>query len=135
MAADHGLHVIGFVVLGLVQLFAGQLAIDQRIGTTDVAGHVAVGDATHFKRMQATELRDLLKRQRGVVDQPDRSGLGHQDVGHSGIPVLRWSRSVGPRIRRRPAFRPGVDGLDIVAFAGKENETLQSHTAKVHRGC
>ena len=55
-----------------------QVAVD----AADVARHVAVGDAAHFQRVQAAEVGDLVKGQGGVVDEPDRSGLGHQNVAH-----------------------------------------------------
>jgi hypothetical protein len=67
----------------LVQLFAGQLAVADRVGAADVARHFAVGDAAHFQRVQTAEVGDLFKAQRRVVHEPDGGRLGHQDVGHA----------------------------------------------------
>jgi len=105
VAADHGLHAVVFVVLGLVQLFAGQLAVDDGVGAANVARHVAVGDAAHLKRVQAAEVGDLLKRERGVVHQPDRGGLGHQDVGHG-----HGSRRLRPEKRAFESTAPDLFG-------------------------
>jgi hypothetical protein len=33
--------------------------------------------------VQAAEIGDLLEGKRGVLDQPDGSGLGHQGLGHN----------------------------------------------------
>ncbi|MNR28361.1 hypothetical protein D3C85_1456830 [compost metagenome] len=94
VAADHGLHAVVGVVLRLLQLFARQLAARDRVHAADVAGHVAVGDAAHFQRVQAAEVGDLLERKRGVVHQPDRGGLGHQDVGHGAcVPAFAARKS------------------------------------------
>ncbi|RZJ45054.1 MAG: hypothetical protein EON86_02205 [Brevundimonas sp.] len=85
--------------------------------------------------MQAAEIGDLLERQRGVVDHPDRSGLGHQNVGHGRLRFFAdppGPRAGGFRIRRRPTFRPGADVRDIGLFARKRNDPEQTHTAKVH---
>jgi hypothetical protein len=83
VTADLGLHAVGVVGLRLVELFAGQLAIADRIGAADVARHFAVGDAAHFQRVQITEVGDLLEAQRRIVHEPDGRRLGHQDVGHA----------------------------------------------------
>jgi hypothetical protein len=66
------------ILLGLFDLLAGQLAGGHRVLALDALGHVFVGDAFHFQRMQAAEIGDLLEGERGVVDQPDGGRLGHQ---------------------------------------------------------
>ena len=60
------------------------------IDAADVAGDVAVGDAADFQRMQTAEVGDLLEAEGGVVDQPDRSGLGHQNVAHGAFVPVGW---------------------------------------------
>ncbi|PZU62031.1 MAG: hypothetical protein DI552_01290 [Brevundimonas sp.] len=85
--------------------------------------------------MQAAEVGDLLEAEGGVVDQPDRGGLGHQDVAHGLGSRFFWARAArcgGRWIRRRPAFRPGADDADIGLFGRKENAARQGRTAKVH---
>ena len=49
-----------------------------------------------FQRVQATEVGDLLESQGGIVHQPDRSGLGHENVGHDVVPVHEGARKPGP---------------------------------------
>jgi len=69
-------------------LLAGQLAAGDRVLALDALGHVLVGDALHFQRMQAAEIGDLLKGQSGIVHQPDGGGLGHQGLvfdGHDNL--------------------------------------------------
>jgi len=41
------------------------------------ARHFAVGDRLDLERMQAGEGRDLIERERRVLDQPDGGRLGH----------------------------------------------------------
>ena len=63
---------------GALELLAGELAGGDRVEALDAGRHFAIGNAAHLERVQLAELGDLLEGQRGVLDQPDRSGLGHQ---------------------------------------------------------
>jgi hypothetical protein len=47
---------------------------------------LAVGDTLHFQGMQFAEIGDLIERQRGVLDKPDRRRLWHQrGVAHGNL--------------------------------------------------
>jgi hypothetical protein len=41
-----------------------------------------VCDRLDFQDMQAAEIGDLLKAERGVVDQPGSGRVGHERLGH-----------------------------------------------------
>jgi len=62
-------------------LLAGQLAGEDRIEPFDALGSVAVSDRLHFQRMQVAQLRDLVERQRGILDQPHGGCFRHQGRG------------------------------------------------------
>lgn len=70
--------MVARVLGGALKLLAGELAGGDRVEALDAGGNFAVRDAAHLERVQLAELGDLLERQRGVLDQPDRGGLGHQ---------------------------------------------------------
>ena len=70
------------VLLGRSDLLAGQLAGRDRIVAFDAGRHFAVGDALDLEWMQFAELGDLVKGERGVLDQPDGGRLGHQRSVH-----------------------------------------------------
>src|SRR5207302_6371499 len=65
---------------------AAQLPGQHRIEALDALGGVAVGDRLDLERMQFAEVRDLIERKRGVLDQPDGGRLRHQRrTGHGKI--------------------------------------------------
>src|SRR5215208_2386261 len=64
--------------LGLLDLLAGELGGEDRIEALDALRSVAVGDRFHLQRVQVAELGDLVERQSGVLNEPDRGSLGHQ---------------------------------------------------------
>ena len=70
------------VLFARLDFFARENAAGDRVDAAHVLGHIAVGNALHLEMMQAAEFRDLREGQRGVVEQPDRGGAGHQNVGH-----------------------------------------------------
>ena len=70
------------ILLAALQLLAGDLPVRDRIEAADADGDLPVRDALHLERMKAAERRDLIERERGVVDQPYGRGLGHQQFGH-----------------------------------------------------
>ena len=72
------LHAVVRVGLGLLDLFARELAGEDRVGALDPLRGIAVGDRLHLERMQHAEMRDLLEGQRRVFDQPDGGRLGHE---------------------------------------------------------
>ncbi len=77
------LHAVVRVGLGLLDFLAGELAVLHGIDAHDAAGDVAVGNALNFERVKGAEGSDLVERERGVVHEPDGSGLGHeQGLGH-----------------------------------------------------
>jgi hypothetical protein len=55
------LEAIVRVGLGLLDFFAGELAILDWVHTHDAAGHVAIGDALDLQRMQRAKGSDLLE--------------------------------------------------------------------------
>src|SRR5207247_7703792 len=59
-------------------LLAGELAVLDGVHAHDAAGDIAICDALHLERMQAAEGGDLLETEGGVVNEPDGSGLWHQ---------------------------------------------------------
>jgi len=65
-------------------LLAGQLAGGDRVEALDALGGIAVGDGFDLERVQLAEFRDLVERQRGIVQQPHGGGFGHQGgcAGH-----------------------------------------------------
>ena len=58
-----------------------------RVDTDDVGVKVAIGDALNFQWMNAAEFGDLIKTQRGVVNQPYRCSLRHQWTIHELSPL------------------------------------------------
>ena len=64
--------------------FAGELAAGHRVKALDARGHVAIGDALHFKLVQIAVIGNLAERQRGVFNQPDGGCFRHQrGIGHN----------------------------------------------------
>ena len=72
-----------------------QLIVANRVKPLDPGGHIAIGNALHFQFMHATKFGNLTEGQRGVINQPNGSGLGHQRLGHRFIP-LAFARKGGP---------------------------------------
>ena len=66
------------VLLGLLDLLAGQLARVIGSEPLDAGRDFAVGDALHLERVKLAEVGDLLERQRCVLDEPDGCRLRHQ---------------------------------------------------------
>ena len=84
------------VALRLLDLLAAELAGLDRIEPLDSLRGVAVGNRLHLERVQLAEIRDLVERQRGVLDQPNGGRFGHQGcwLGHGNSP-LRSARPTG----------------------------------------
>jgi hypothetical protein len=57
------------------------LAGQDRIEALDALRGVAIGDRLHFEHMQIAELRDLVERQRSILDQPHGCRFRHQGCG------------------------------------------------------
>ena len=92
------------VRLALGDLLARQLAGHDRVHALDALRGFAVGDRLHLKRMQAAEHRDLVEGKAGVVDQPDRGRLWHQErIGHK-IISSRSPASLSRAVVKPPNF-------------------------------
>ncbi len=74
---------------------AGQLPGEDRIEPLDALRGVAVGDRLHFERMQVAQLRDLVERQRRILDQPHGCRFRHQGRGRHSKSPLRSARPAG----------------------------------------
>jgi len=59
-----------------------QLSRGDGVDAFDPGCDLAIGDALNFQRMQVAESGDLVKGQRGVVDQPNGRRFRHQYFGH-----------------------------------------------------
>ena len=70
------------VLLAALDLGAGQMARGDRVHALDPLGHIAIGDALHFKNVKTAEIRHLVKGERGVFDEPDGRRLGHKGLNH-----------------------------------------------------
>ena len=66
------------ILLSARNLAAGQLARRNWIHPLNSMGHIAIGNALHFKHMKAAQFSNLLEGQRGVVDQPYGCRFRHQ---------------------------------------------------------
>ena len=72
------LEAVAWILFGLLDFLARELAGQHRVETFDAGGDLAIGNALHLQRVQMAEFGDLLEAERGVVDQPYGSRLGHQ---------------------------------------------------------
>jgi hypothetical protein len=90
-----------------VDLLARQLPILHGVHAHDAAGDVAIGDALHLEGMEAAKGGDLLETERSVVDQPDGSGLGHQQGRGHDKNSLSGAAGYSPA---RPAFWHNAKG-------------------------
>ncbi len=52
-----------------------------------------IGDRLHFQDMQPAKFRDLIKAERGIVDQPAGCRMGHERLGHEDSPALKTTRA------------------------------------------
>ena len=75
---------ISRISLALLDLVAGELAAGHRVQALDARGHVAIGNALHFKLVQIAVIGNLAERQRGVFNQPNGGRFRHQrGIGHN----------------------------------------------------
>jgi hypothetical protein len=82
---DH-LQAIGGIGLALVDFVLRQLVRAHRIAAGQLGRGGIVGDRLHFEDVETAEVRDLVERQRGVVDQPGSGRMGHERLGHGKTP-------------------------------------------------
>ena len=109
------------IVLRLGNLLMGELAAGHRIDALDALGHVLVGDPLHFEHMHAAEIGNLLKGDRGVVDQPDGCRFGHQGrVGHGLFLFVRGFS--GPHAALKDS--PIEEGPFLARKRGERKENL-----------
>ena len=64
-----------------LDLFAAELAGEYGIEPLDALRRIAIGDSLHLERMKLAKIGDLIKRERGVLDQPDGGCFRHQRCG------------------------------------------------------
>ena len=104
---------VSVILLATADFLAAQLAVGNRIHALDAVGNITVGDAFDLQRMQATEFRDLLKRQGRILHKPNGCGLGHQRFaiahGRAFVPTGAGSpcRPIGEKCAEKAAYSPG----------------------------
>ena len=77
-----GLQPLGGILFAALDILAADLPVGDGVEAANTDCDLAIGDALHLERMQLAERRNLIEGERGVVDQPHRRGLGHQQLGH-----------------------------------------------------
>src|SRR6185437_7438351 len=77
------------VLLAALDLLEGELAIGDRVEPLHLHRDLAIGDRLDLERMKAAELADLVEGERGVLDQPDGGGFGHQRQRHRSSSIAR----------------------------------------------
>ena len=65
------------ISLGRRNLGLLKLIIRNRIKSFHPSGHITICNALHFEFVHLNKICDLLERQRGIIDQPNRGRTGH----------------------------------------------------------
>jgi hypothetical protein len=79
------------IAFTLVDFLHGDFMRANRVAAGIFGSRRIVCDRLHFQDVKPAEFRDLIKAQRGVVDQPTGCRVGHERLGHRDSPALKMT--------------------------------------------